>query len=439
MTGGQARTSSSPLGHPTVDSWDYRFGGCHCCAWFYFFPHFPSKSRGWGEGKENRVPKGAVQTDLSSVGEEDPWPGRVFEPAQGPEPGVRTEWRGGSGARLGVPLAARPRCARPLPRRRAPSPVARDQGTPQLDFFVQFQQSSEEVGPFVPLFIDCVNIAKRRRRSGGPSPPPTGSRERKAPAHDLSTQRGSRPPAPASRSPPPPPPERCQPRHVSARENRRPGAPRCLPGFAKAAAVSLTRAPSWWAPAVAQASRTAWAPRPSPPSGSPWVPGLWVCSPVFPVSALFLPPSSECHRPALGVCAPLGLAWEPGAGLVSGASAFPGLEMPVFAGPRTVGWGREAEGCGVDRSSSRGRPAERGKRGGAVARPRRRAPQTPSPLRRCSERGAGSLTASRTAGHQAVFRPGPQWRGGDIRFEELLEAGSVTKTFELFFKTRGRK
>lgn len=35
---------------------------------------------------------------------------------------------------------------------------------------MQFQQSSEEVGPFVPLFIDCVNIAKRRRRSGGPSP-----------------------------------------------------------------------------------------------------------------------------------------------------------------------------------------------------------------------------------------------------------------------------
>lgn len=179
-----------------------------------------------------------------------------------------------------------------------------------------------------------------------PPPPPTGSRERKAPAHDPSTRLASRPPASASRSPLPPPAERCQPCHVSARENQLPGALRCLPGFVTAAAVSLIRAPGWWAPAVAQASRTAWAPLPEPPSGSPRVPGLWVCSPVFPVSALFLPPSSECHRPGLGVCAPLGLAWEPGAGLASGASAFPGLEMPVLPGPRTVGLGREAEGCG---------------------------------------------------------------------------------------------
>ncbi|KAL9867435.1 uncharacterized protein GJ701_000847 [Geothlypis trichas] len=45
---------------------------------------------------------------------------------------------------------------------------------PPVAFFVQFQQSCEEVAPFVPLFIDCVNIAKRRRRSGGTYSSPRG-------------------------------------------------------------------------------------------------------------------------------------------------------------------------------------------------------------------------------------------------------------------------
>lgn len=45
---------------------------------------------------------------------------------------------------------------------------------PPVAFFVQFQQSCEEVGSFVPLFIDCVNIAKRRRRSGGTYSSPRG-------------------------------------------------------------------------------------------------------------------------------------------------------------------------------------------------------------------------------------------------------------------------
>lgn len=147
MTGGQAQTSSlSPLGHRSVASWDYRFGGCHCCASFYFFPQFPSKSRGVGEGKENPVQKGAVRTDLSSVEEEDPWSGRVFEPAQGREPWVRAERRGGSCASARCPpSAARPRCARPLPGCRAPSLIARDQGTPSSIFLCSFSKAPRKL------------------------------------------------------------------------------------------------------------------------------------------------------------------------------------------------------------------------------------------------------------------------------------------------------
>lgn len=99
-----------------------------------------------------------------------------------------------------------------------------------------------------------------------PPPPSAGSWERKAPAHDLSTQRASRPPAPglllAASPSSQPGPERCQPHHVPARENQLPGAPRRLPGSVAAAAASLSCAPSSWAPAAAQASRTAWAPTP---------------------------------------------------------------------------------------------------------------------------------------------------------------------------------
>lgn len=54
ITGDQALTAFlSPLGHPAVDSWGCSFGGCHCCALFYFFPQLSSKSRALGEGKEN--------------------------------------------------------------------------------------------------------------------------------------------------------------------------------------------------------------------------------------------------------------------------------------------------------------------------------------------------------------------------------------------------
>lgn len=79
-----------------------------------------------------------------------------------------------------------------------------------------------------------------------PPPPTAGSWERKAPAHDLSTQRASRPPAPglllAASPASQPGPERCQPRHVPAQENELPGALRRPPGSVAAAAVLFSSA-----------------------------------------------------------------------------------------------------------------------------------------------------------------------------------------------------
>lgn len=102
----------------------------------------------------------------------------------------------------------------------------RGPGNPPARFFVQFQQSSEEVGPFVPLFIDCVNIAKRRRRSGGPSPAPRPLPGEKSPStRPKYTARQPPAPGPPARHFPLPQPglERCQPRHVPSRENQLPG------------------------------------------------------------------------------------------------------------------------------------------------------------------------------------------------------------------------
>ena len=146
-----------------------------------FFPLYSLlKVEAWGREEKTQCRKGRCGLTCQRRRRKTPRSGRALEPAQGPEPWVRAERRRrrrrqclSQVSPLGRARAAAPA---PSPGRRAPRPIARDQGTPQLDFFVQFQQSSEEVGPFVPLFIDCVNIAKRRRRSGGPSPLPSSSR-----------------------------------------------------------------------------------------------------------------------------------------------------------------------------------------------------------------------------------------------------------------------
>lgn len=140
------------------------------------------KVEAWGKEKKTQCRKGRYRLTCHRWGRKTPGQGEFLSPRRDGSPGFAPSGAAAAEHQLGVPSAARPRRARPLLRRRAPSPVARDQGTPQLDFFVQFQQSSEEVGPFVPLFIDCVNIAKRRRRSGGPSPSSHRLRREKSPS-----------------------------------------------------------------------------------------------------------------------------------------------------------------------------------------------------------------------------------------------------------------
>lgn len=139
-------------------------------------PRFPSKSGGWRREKSSLESKGAVRTDLSAT-EEDPRSGRALQPVGALERRARAERRLRS---TRCPLG---RSAPPPPSAPRSPPQHRGPGNPPARFFVQFQQSSEEVGPFVPLFIDCVNIAKRRRRSGGPSPAPRPAPRREKPQH----------------------------------------------------------------------------------------------------------------------------------------------------------------------------------------------------------------------------------------------------------------
>lgn len=137
---------------------------------------FPSESGGWRRAKKKPVLKGAVRTDLSAA-EEDPRSGRALQRVGALERRARAERRQRSAR---CPSG---RSAPPPPSAQRSPPQRRGPGNPPARFFVQFQQSSEEVGPFVPLFIDCVNIAKRRRRSGGPSPAPRPAPWREKPQH----------------------------------------------------------------------------------------------------------------------------------------------------------------------------------------------------------------------------------------------------------------
>lgn len=273
-TRGQAQNASlNPLGHPAVHCWGSRLDGCHCCASFYFPPRFPAKSRGLGEGKENPVLKGAVQTDLSTAEKEDPQVGASSRARAGNGALVPAERRGGSGCGSArCPPSAGPALPRPPPPPAPRSPPHHQgPGNPPARFFCAVSAKLRGSWSFCSTIYRLRQHCEKEKAERWPLllPSPAGSWERKAPAHDLSTQRASRPPAPGlqlAASPSQSRPERCQPHHVPARENQLPGAPRRPPGSvaaaAAAAAASLGWAPSSWAPVVAQASRTTWAPAP---------------------------------------------------------------------------------------------------------------------------------------------------------------------------------
>lgn len=196
--GGQAQTVSlNPLDHPAWTPGAADLMAVTVAPRSIFPLNSLLKVEAWGREKKTQCRKRRHRLTCQRRRRKTPGQGELSSPCTDRSPGFAR--RGGSCASARCPPSAGPAPPRPPPPPAPLSPPHRQgSGNPPARFFVQFQQSSEEVGPFVPLFIDCVNIAKRRRRSGGPSPPPAGSRERKAPAHDLSIQRASRPPAPAS-------------------------------------------------------------------------------------------------------------------------------------------------------------------------------------------------------------------------------------------------
>lgn len=219
--------------------------GCSCSASFYFLrpppsprARFPSKSGGWRREKKQPVLKGAARTDLSAA-EEDPRSGRALQPAGALERRARAErWlrstrcppsRGCAAPSLGVALPA-------------PTPGTRE---PPSSIFCAVSAKLRGSWSFCSTIYRLRQHCEKKAERWPLPRPSAGSLERKAPAHDLSTQRASRPP-PASCSPlPPPPPHpqlgpgRCQPRHVPSRENQLPRAVRLPPGSVAAASAQL--------------------------------------------------------------------------------------------------------------------------------------------------------------------------------------------------------
>ncbi|MEJ1280388.1 hypothetical protein NN561_011333 [Cricetulus griseus] len=207
---------------------------------------FPSKSGGWRREKKKPVLKGAVRTDLSAA-EEDPRSGRALQPVGTLERRARAEWQLRSAR---CPLG---RSAPPPPSAQRSPPQRRGPGNPPARFFVQFQQSSEELGR------EC-----------------------------------------------------CQPRHVPSRENQLPRAVRLPPGSVAAASAQLRspargwgREPRWCARPGRRYSRNQ--------IGESSHPRLVRSGPERPARSCVSTPLGlrERHRLACRVRARLGLAWEP--------------------------------------------------------------------------------------------------------------------------------
>lgn len=147
-TRGQALTAFlSPLGHPAVDYWVCRFGGCHCFALFYFFPlNSLLKVEAWGREKKTQCRKGRYELTCQRRRRKTPVRGELSSPRRDRSPGFARSGAAAAVPQPGVPPRRGPRYrARPLPWRRAPRPVARDQGTPQLDFLCSFSKAPRKL------------------------------------------------------------------------------------------------------------------------------------------------------------------------------------------------------------------------------------------------------------------------------------------------------
>lgn len=156
------------------------------------FPHplLPSKRGDCGREKKT-MQKGAVGLTCQRWRRKTPGSGRAFKPARGPRPGFARSGAAAPVPHLGVPTRCRgPTAPIPSPSTELSTPSLGTRKPPSsivcVCVCVQFQQSTEEVGPFVPLFIDCVNVAKTRRRSRWPLPLlPPGLQGEKSPSTRL--------------------------------------------------------------------------------------------------------------------------------------------------------------------------------------------------------------------------------------------------------------
>ncbi|XP_004399556.1 PREDICTED: uncharacterized protein LOC101365903 [Odobenus rosmarus divergens] len=146
------------------------------CLVLFFSLNSLLKVEAWGREKKTQCRKGRYELTCQRRRRKTPVLGELSSPRRDRSPGFARSGAAAAVPQPGVPPRRGPRYrARPLPWRRAPRPIA----------------------------------STLRKGEGGavaPPPPSAGSWERKAPAHDLSTQQPAVRPPPASCSPLPPPP-----------------------------------------------------------------------------------------------------------------------------------------------------------------------------------------------------------------------------------------
>lgn len=140
------------------------------------------------EGEKKPESKGAVRTDLSET-LEDPGSGRALQPVGALERRARAERRLRSARCPPRPVCAAPSFGAELP---APTSGTRE---PPSSIFCAVSAKLRGSWSFCSTIYRLRQHCEKKKAERWPLPRPSArSQERKAPAHDLSTQRASRPP-----------------------------------------------------------------------------------------------------------------------------------------------------------------------------------------------------------------------------------------------------
>nr|XP_021545131.1 uncharacterized protein LOC110579801 [Neomonachus schauinslandi] len=104
------------------------------------------KVEAWGREKKTQCRKGRYELTCQRRRRKTPVRGELSSPRRDRSPGFARSGAAAAVPQPGVPPRRGPRYrARPLPWRRAPRPVARDQGTPQLDFLCSFSKAPRKL------------------------------------------------------------------------------------------------------------------------------------------------------------------------------------------------------------------------------------------------------------------------------------------------------